>query len=46
MEALEREVAEEHTTPFRAARKLLEMYANAGSGHILRIDGPNERELS
>lgn len=31
MEALEREVLEGHTTPFRAARTLLEMYSNLGS---------------
>jgi LAO/AO transport system kinase len=46
MEAFEHDVAGERTTPFRAARKLLEMHANAGSGHALRVDGPNERELS
>ncbi len=34
METLEREVLEGQTTPFRAARALLEMYSNLGSGHI------------
>jgi len=33
METFERDVREGHTTPFRAARTLLEMYANLGSGH-------------
>jgi LAO/AO transport system kinase len=46
MEALEHQVVDGHTTPFRAARKLLEMYSNAGSGHTLRVDSPNEPELS
>jgi LAO/AO transport system kinase len=32
METLEREVLERQTTPFRAARTLLEMYSNLGSG--------------
>ena len=32
MDALEREVLEGQTTPFRAARALLEMYSNLGSG--------------
>jgi LAO/AO transport system kinase len=32
METLEGEVLEGQTTPFRAARSLLEMYANLGSG--------------
>lgn len=32
MEAFEREVLEGQTTPFRAARTLLEMYSNLGSG--------------
>ena len=32
METLEREVLEGRTAPFRAARMLLEMYANLGSG--------------
>lgn len=32
METFEREVLEGHTTPFRAARTLLEMYSNLGSG--------------
>ncbi len=32
METLEREVLEGHTTPFRAARTLLDMYSNLGSG--------------
>lgn len=32
MEALERDVAEGRTTSFRAARMLLEMYSNQGSG--------------
>jgi LAO/AO transport system kinase len=44
MDAFEREVADGQTTPFRAARKLLEMYSNAGSGHTLHIDGSNESE--
>lgn len=44
MQGFEREVADGETTPFRAARKLLEMYSNAGSGHTLRIEGPNENQ--
>jgi LAO/AO transport system kinase len=44
MEAFEREVVDGQTTPFRAARKLLEMYSNAGSGHTPRIDSANESE--
>ena len=32
METFEREVLEGQTTPFRAARTLLEMYSNLGSG--------------
>ncbi len=46
MEALEGQVVDGHTTPFQAARKLLEMYSNAGSGDTLRVDGPYESELS
>jgi LAO/AO transport system kinase len=46
MEALERDVVDGQTTPFRAARKLLEMYSNVGSGHTLRIDSTNEEMIS
>ena len=44
MEAFEREVMELRTTPLRVARELLEMYSNAGSGHTLRIESPNDSE--
>lgn len=35
METFEREVLDGHTTPFRAARSLLDMYANLGSRRTL-----------
>jgi LAO/AO transport system kinase len=35
METFEREVLEGQTTPFRAARVLLDLYANLGSGRSL-----------
>jgi hypothetical protein len=35
METLEREVLDAHTTPFRAARLLLDMYSNLASGRRL-----------
>jgi LAO/AO transport system kinase len=44
MEAFERDVEEGQTTPFRAARELLEMYANTGPGKISRPEGPHENE--
>ena len=39
METLEREVLDGQTTPFRAARTLLEMYSNLGSRAVLDRDG-------
>lgn len=46
METLERQVVEGKTTPFRAARMLLEMYSNVGSGHALGSDDLDESHLS
>ena len=40
METLEREVLGGQTTPFRAARTLLEMYSHLGSGGILHDEQP------
>ena len=44
METLEREVLEGRTTPFHAARTLLEMYSHLGSGRTTLNSGPGPDE--
>jgi LAO/AO transport system kinase len=41
METFEREVLDGQITPFRAARTLLEMYSNLGSGRAIVNDSPS-----